>query len=55
MDFVAAENPHMPVAPAAAARVKQKMLEAYPSYASPENLDALVAGEWQRQAGGVSR
>jgi len=55
MDFVAAENPHMAVAPEAAARVKQKMLEVYPSYASPENLDALVAAEWRRQAGGVGR
>jgi len=51
MDFVAAENPQMPVVPEALARVKQKMLEGYPAYASPENLDALVAMEWQRQAG----
>jgi len=55
MDFVAAENAHMPVAPDAAARVKRKMLEAYPSYASLENLDNLVAAEWPRQAGGISR
>jgi len=51
MDFIAVENPQMPAAPEALARVKRKMLEGYPAYASPENLDALVAAEWQRQAG----
>jgi hypothetical protein len=51
MDFVAAENPRIPVPSEALARVKQKMLEGYPAYASPENLDALIAMEWQRQAG----
>jgi hypothetical protein len=53
MDFVAVENPQRPAAPEALARVKQKMLEAYPAYASPENLDALVTMEWQRQARGA--
>jgi len=51
MDFVAAENPRLPAPQEALARVKNRMLEAYPAYASPERLDALVAAEWQRQAG----
>ena len=51
MDFVAAENPRLPAPPQALARVKDRMLEAYPAYAAPEHLDALVAAEWQRQAG----
>jgi glyoxylase-like metal-dependent hydrolase (beta-lactamase superfamily II) len=51
MDFVAAENPQSSAAPNAMVRVKEQMLQAYPTYASPENLDALIAAEWQRQAG----
>jgi glyoxylase-like metal-dependent hydrolase (beta-lactamase superfamily II) len=51
IDFVATENPRLPAQPQALARVKDKMLEAYPAYAAPERLDALVAAEWQRQAG----
>src|SRR5262245_21364073 len=51
MAFITAENPRLPAPPGALARVKDKMLEAYPAYAAPERLDALVAGEWQRQAG----
>lgn len=51
MDFVAAESPRLPASQEALARVKNRMLEAYPAYASPEHLDALVAAEWQRQAG----
>jgi glyoxylase-like metal-dependent hydrolase (beta-lactamase superfamily II) len=52
MDFVAEENPHGPVALDAIARVKEKMVAGYPAYAAPERLDALIAAEWQRQAGG---
>jgi len=51
MELVAAENPQLPAARDAQARVKEKMMLAYPAYASPENLDGLVAAEWQRQAG----
>jgi glyoxylase-like metal-dependent hydrolase (beta-lactamase superfamily II) len=53
MDFVAAENPRVPAPAEALARVKEKVLQAYSAYASPEHLDALVAAEWQRQAGSV--
>ena len=51
MELVAAENPQSSSAHDAMARVKEQMLQAYPAYASPENLDALIAAEWQRQAG----
>jgi glyoxylase-like metal-dependent hydrolase (beta-lactamase superfamily II) len=53
MDLVAAENPQSAAARESMARVKEQMLQAYPAYASPENLDALIAAEWQRQAGSV--
>jgi glyoxylase-like metal-dependent hydrolase (beta-lactamase superfamily II) len=51
MDFVTEENPRGAVAPEAIARVKEKLIAGYPAYAAPERLDALIATEWQRQAG----
>jgi hypothetical protein len=50
MGFVAAENPRGAAGPDALARVKEKMVHAYPNYRAPERLDALVLEEWRRQA-----
>jgi glyoxylase-like metal-dependent hydrolase (beta-lactamase superfamily II) len=52
MGFIADEHPAGVMPPEAAARVKQKIVEAYPAHAAPERLDALIAAEWKRQAGG---
>lgn len=52
MGFIADEHPAGVMSAEAAARVKQKIVEAYPAHAAPERLDALIAAEWKRQAAG---
>jgi hypothetical protein len=55
MDFIAQESPRGPATVEALARVKDKMLQAYPNYGAPERLDALIAQEWRRQAGSAQQ
>jgi hypothetical protein len=49
LGFMRAEDMRALPGPEAAARVKAKMMEAYPDHAFPENLDALISSEWERQ------
>jgi hypothetical protein len=49
LGFMGAQDVHSLAAPEATARVKARMMEAYPDHAFPEHLDALISSEWERQ------